>query len=74
MKTPKRKEVVTTWADIGLMTDDQLIQHYRTYTARGNLSVSQAGMAAGELARRGYDIIEEDGAPERFVKKEQKVA
>ena len=73
MKTT-RKEVITTWADIGKMSDDQLVKHYHKYIARNNHNVAQAGMAAGELARRGYDIIEEPGVPEQFVKKEQKVA
>lgn len=69
-KAKKEPAKEYTMVDIGKMSDDQLVQLHRE-----NLSnIIDAGMACGELQRRGYDLVENDGEPDQFVKKEQKVA
>lgn len=69
-KAKKEPAKEYTMTDIGKMSDDQLIQLYREHI----LDIIDAGMASGELQRRGYDLVENDGEPDQFVKKEQKVA
>lgn len=56
------------------MSDEQVMAFYREQFTKESFSVMWAGLAAGELKERGYDIIEKDGELDQFVKQEQKVA
>ena len=57
------------------LSDKQVMQLYLKCVARDAFDFIQAGLAAGELHRRGYDIVEgDDDTPDKFVKQEKKVA
>jgi len=56
------------------LSDEQAILLYRKCITPEHFDFIQAGLAAGELHERGYEVIEDQDEPDRFVKKEQKVA
>ena len=57
--------------DFRKLTDVELEDAYFKHISPGSFSVMIAGLAAGELTERGYDIVEDEDENERFVKKDK---